>query len=235
MAHIIFSRAREPDLDATLPETVFLMSLHRIGPRKTPLPQLLGTLFYLVHITNTKHTGTYWNCLDTTKDNSPWNHCCHLWTPNILLPTPVPPKRLPGGLDFCASLAYKARLGACASGWWNLGRVPTPWPQGRLRKCHSAFLASTVEAGQKVKKHHSYQEAQSLCGRSENTRQLVYISTDLHRIEWKTNMWLKKTNAYNKKADQICDCQRQSWRVEELGERWSKYTNFSCKISKYWI
>lgn len=64
--HILTSKAREPDLEASLPETQFSGSLHRIGPGKTATSQLLDTLFG----SRCQHQ-IYWaTLLYTSRDNS---------------------------------------------------------------------------------------------------------------------------------------------------------------------
>lgn len=103
---------------------------------------------YLAHAANTKYTGQHY-CTQagtTAKDTSHlWNHCCHLQKLDSLLPTLAPGGQVPCGLHFCAS---KSSAGASSK---NLEHVPTFCTQWRPEKCHPAFLASLVEAGQKVK------------------------------------------------------------------------------------
>ena len=71
---------------------------------------------------------------------------------------------------FCAPLASNAKISAVASSK-NLEHMPILWMHRRLERYHSDFLASLVEAGQKVKKYNPCQGSKRVCGSVEYIRQ----------------------------------------------------------------
>lgn len=119
----------------------------------------------------------------------------HYWTPpeTTVEGTTPPLEPLPPSLDtgftttntgsgemdslwshFCASLGFDAKISAGAASK-NLEHMPIPWTHSWLERFHSGFLASLVEAGQKVKKHNPCQGSKRVNGSVEYIRQLVYM------------------------------------------------------------
>lgn len=168
MAPIISSRAREPDLEAMLPETMFSIPLHRSSPGKA---SAAGQLPWLALPTPNVLDTTAGIAPDTTRDNCPnhhpslahllclwsWTHCCQHWLHQM------------GSLwsHFCACLASNTKSGAGASGWLE------PCTQIDWESAIQA-LSSTVETGQKV-------ETSSTLGVQESVwKRFKYQTIGLH-------------------------------------------------------